>query len=341
MDRPVGIGIIGAGNIGRVHGRALSELGDRVDLVCIADPSEGARGSLGEAVGCSRLVADPEALLADPAVEAVAICSSTDTHAPLIVAAAQAGKHIFCEKPLALELGKIDMALAAVDDAGVLLQVGFNRRFDRDFGAMREQIAGGHIGTPEVLRITSRDPRPPPIAYVERSGGLFLDMTIHDFDMARFLMDSEVAELHVYAATLVDSAIGDAGDVDTAVIALRFESGALGIIENSRRAVYGYDQRAEVHGSEGMIANGNQRHDDLVRADGRGTHSAPLTDFYMDRYADAYRAEMAAFVDAIRGGTPPKVTGRDGRMATVLGQAARRSWAEGIPVRPAEVAAGA
>jgi len=337
MGKPVGIGIIGAGNIGRVHGRALAELGDRVELVCIADPSEAARGALGEAVGCRRLVADPEALLANSAVEAVVICSSTDTHAPLIVASARAGKHIFCEKPLALELGKIDRALAAVEDAGVLLQVGFNRRFDRDFSAMRAQIAAGQIGTPEVLRITSRDPRPPPIAYVERSGGLFLDMTIHDFDMARFLMDSEVAELHVYAATLVDPAIGAAGDVDTAVIALRFESGALGVIENSRRAVYGYDQRAEVHGSEGMLANQNPRRDDLVLADGRGTHAAALTDFYIDRYADAYRAEMAAFVDAIRGGTAPRVTGLDGRMATVLGHAARRSWAEGTPVRPAEV----
>ncbi len=335
MTRELGIGVIGAGRIGTVHAHTIAGVVSDARLAWIADPAEQARTRLGQSVGCEQLTDVPETLFNDSEVDAVVICSSTDTHAELITKAAQAGKHIFCEKPLALSVEDIDAALAEVDKAGVALQVGFNRRFDRDFSAIRKQILDGTIGRPETLRITSRDPRPPPIDYVRVSGGMFLDMTIHDFDMARYLMGSEITEVHVYADALVDPAIGEAGDVDTAVISLRFASGAVGVIENSRRTAYGYDQRVEVFGSEGMLHNLNQRTDDVVVTAAEGSCERPLMDFFMDRYKASYQLELQAFVDAVRESKPTPVGGEDGRVAVVLGHAATRSWRDGLAVKTA------
>jgi myo-inositol 2-dehydrogenase/D-chiro-inositol 1-dehydrogenase len=284
-------------------------------------------------------VADYRFLLDDPGLQAVLICSSTDTHAGIAIAAAEAGKHIFLEKPIDFDLQRIDAVLRAVERAGIGLQVGFNRRFDPSFAQARRLVAEGEIGTPHLLRITSRDPSPPPLDYVRASGGLFLDMTIHDFDMARFLMGSEVTEVHAAGAVLVDPAIGEAGDLDTAVVTLRFANGALGAIDNSRRAVYGYDQRAEVFGDGGMVAVGNHTPHAAVHSNARGVQSARPLYFFLERYTDSYVNELRAFLEAVRQGTPPPVTGHDGRQAVVLGLAALRSHQQGRPVKLSEISA--
>ncbi|CAG0944252.1 partial myo-inositol 2-dehydrogenase / D-chiro-inositol 1-dehydrogenase, partial [Anaerolineae bacterium] len=239
-------------------------------------------------------------------------------------------------KPIALDLAKIDHALATVKQAGVKLQIGFNRRFDPSFKRVRESIASGQIGTPHILRITSRDPAPPPIAYVKVSGGIFLDMTIHDFDMARFLL-GDVTEVYAAANVLVDPDIGKAGDVDTAVITLRFANGALGVIDNSRKAVYGYDQRVEVFGSGGVAIVNNKTPDMVVQSDAVGVHSAKPLHFFIERYADAYVAEMQEFVRCVIEDKTPSVTGMDGRAPVVIGYAALKSAKENRPVKLSEV----
>jgi myo-inositol 2-dehydrogenase/D-chiro-inositol 1-dehydrogenase len=251
--------------------------------------------------------------------------------------AAAAGKHIFCEKPIALDLGAIDQALAAVERAGVKLQIGFNRRFDPNFRRAREVVESGKIGTPHILRITSRDPAPPPIAYVKVSGGIFLDMTIHDFDMARFLIDSEVDEIFAAGGVMVDPAIGEAGDIDTAVITLRYENGVIGTIDNSRKAVYGYDQRVEVFGSEGVVVVSNNTPDTAVVSNATGVHSSLPLFFFVERYTEAYIAELKAFVECVLQDQAPPVTGIDGRVPVVMGYAAQRSYQENRPVKLSEI----
>jgi myo-inositol 2-dehydrogenase/D-chiro-inositol 1-dehydrogenase len=280
---------------------------------------------------------DYHALLADSSIDAVAICSSTDTHARIVIEAAEAGKHIFCEKPIDLSLDKIDAALDAVEKAGVKLQIGFNRRFDPNFRKVRAMVAEGKIGTPHIIRIISRDPAPPPLSYVKVSGGIFLDMTIHDFDMARYLSGSEVEEIYTAAAVLVDPAIGEAGDVDTAVITLRFTNGAIGTIDNSRKAVYGYDQRVEVFGSAGMIQAHNNTPDQDIYFDAEGVHSAKPLYFFLERYQESFIAEMQEFVQSIREDTVPPVTGIDGRIPVVMGMAAKKSYLERRPVKLSEI----
>jgi myo-inositol 2-dehydrogenase/D-chiro-inositol 1-dehydrogenase len=253
-----------------------------------------------------------------------------------VLRAAAAGRAIFCEKPLDLELGRIDAVLAAVARAGVPLMLGFNRRFDPDFARVQALVAAGAIGRPEMLRITSRDPSPPPLPYVRVSGGLFLDMAIHDFDMARFVL-GEVEEVFAVGAALVDPAIGEAGDVDSAITSLRFASGALGLIENSRRVAWGYDQRLEVLGSLGTVANANHSADSVVLATAAGFVGPVPLGFFMDRYVPAYEAEIRAFVRCLVEDRPVPVGGRDGRAAVVLGLAARRSLLERRPVRVSEL----
>jgi myo-inositol 2-dehydrogenase / D-chiro-inositol 1-dehydrogenase len=333
VSRELAVGLIGAGRIGRIRAAHLAGRVPGAALVAVADVSLDAARSCAAACRVPVATADPRALLADPAIDAVVICAATDTHAALIADAAAAGKHIFCEKPIALDLAETDRALAAVERAGVRLQIGFNRRFDANYRRVREAIERGEIGRPETLRIISRDPAPPPPDYIARSGGLFLDMTIHDFDMARFLL-GEVAELYVAAGVLVDPAIGRAGDLDTAVVVLSFASGAIGTIENSRRAVYGYDQRVEVFGSGGAIATDNDYPNTAIVSTGAGVRRDLPRHFFLERYAESYRAELAAFVEAIRADRPPPVTGADGRAALALGLAARRAHAERRPVRP-------
>ncbi|MFH1609156.1 MAG: inositol 2-dehydrogenase [Candidatus Bipolaricaulota bacterium] len=336
MER-VRIGILGAGRIGTVHAENLARRVPGAEVVAIADVRQEAAERCAREIGITRAHADPGLILGDPTVDAVFICTSTDTHAPLIEAAAKAGKHVFCEKPIALELPAIARALAVVRQAGVKLQIGFNRRFDPHFARVREAIVAGTIGRPHLLRITSRDPEPPPPEYVRVSGGIFLDMTIHDFDMARFLMGEEAVEVYAAGSVLVDQRIGELGDVDTAVVTLRFQSGAIGVIENSRRAAYGYDQRIEVFGEKGMLQADNPRLDTVVRADAHGDHRTRIFHFFMDRYAESFAREARAFIASIMEDTPPPVTGEDGEIPVVMAHAAKRSLAEGRPVRLAEI----
>ena len=326
------VGVIGTGRIGRVHAANLVRHIPRARLHAVADVNESSARECAQELGVKHASAEIHDLLDDPLIDAVVICSSTDTHAEFIEAAAGAGKHIFCEKPISLDLAAIDRALAAVEEAGVKLQIGFNRRFDANFQRIREAVAGGEIGEPHLLHLVSRDPAPPPIDYVRRSGGMFVDMTIHDFDMARFLIGSEVLEVYAAAAVRVDPAIGAAGDVDTAVVTLRFENGVIGTIDNSRQAVYGYDQRAEVFGSGGSIRTENNHGNTAVVSTAGGVRRDLPLHFFIERYAQSYIDEMRAFVDAVLDGGPVPVTGGDGRIPVVLGTAARMSSVENRPV---------
>ena len=337
--RRVRVGIIGAGRIGKVHAGTLAHHLPEAVPVAIMDTNMDAARGLAEACGIARVAESAEEILAAPDIDAVLICSSTGTHAALVERAARAGKHIFCEKPIDHSLDKIDRALEAVTKAGVKLQVGFNRRFDANFARVRRAVESGEIGTPHLLHIVSRDPAPPPISYVEVSGGMFLDMTIHDFDMARFLIGCEVEEIYTAAAVRVDPAIGRAGDVDTAVIVLRFSNGVIGTIDNSRKAVYGYDQRVEILGSEGSIATGNCYPNQAVISTASSVRKDLPLNFFMDRYTQSFIDELRAFVRAVRDDKPTAVTGTDGRIPVVMGLAARRSYDEHRAVRLEEIGA--
>jgi len=333
----VNIGLIGAGRIGKLHAQHLAFRLPEANLLAVADIFLEAAEECAAECQIPAAFEDYRRILDDPAIEAVVICSSTDTHARIIEEAAAAGKHIFCEKPLDLDLARIDRVLAAVDEAGVKLQVGFNRRFDPNFRRVRDLVAEGRIGTPHLVRITSRDPAPPPIEYIKVSGGIFLDMTIHDFDMARYLINDEVTELYAVGGVMVDPEIGKAGDIDTAVITLRYASGAMGTIDNSRRAVYGYDQRVEVFGSEGVIVVSNETPHSAVVSDSQGVHGPLPLFFFVERYTDSYIAEMRAFIECIQQDREPPVTGLDGRIPVVMGYAAWKSYRENRPVKLDEV----
>jgi len=283
------------------------------------------------------VAADYAEALADPDIEAVLICTSTKTHATITNHAARSGKHIFCEKPISQSLSEIDETLRIVEQAGVKFQVGFNRRFDANFSRVRRAIESGEIGELSLLHIISRDPEPPSIDYVRASGGMFLDMTIHDFDMARFLTGAEVEEVFAMAGVRVDPAIGEAGDVDTAVIMLRFENGIIGTIDNSRRAPYGYDQRVEVLGSKGSIVTQNNYPNQAILSDAHSVRRDLPLNFFMDRYTESFVAEIAAFVDAILRDAPVPVSGNDGRLPVVMALAAAQSYREHRPVRLDEI----
>jgi myo-inositol 2-dehydrogenase/D-chiro-inositol 1-dehydrogenase len=332
MSKRLRIGVIGAGRIGKIHAESIATRLPQAELAAVADIYFPAAQETGEAFQVPIIAADYHDILTDPATEAVAICSDTNTHAQIIQEAAAAGKHIFCEKPIDHSLAKIDAALTAVAQAGVKLQIGFNRRFDPNFRKVRQMIVDGKIGRPHILRITSRDPAPPPIEYIKMSGGMFLDMTIHDFDMARYLIGSEVTEIFAAGGAMVDPAIGEAGDLDTAVITLKFANGVIGTIDNSRQAVYGYDQRVEVFGSEGMVAVANNMPDTHVLSNANGVHSALPLHFFLERYLDSYVIEMQEFVDAVLHDKEPPVIGEDGRIPVVMGLAAQESWQENRPV---------
>jgi myo-inositol 2-dehydrogenase/D-chiro-inositol 1-dehydrogenase len=330
-------GVIGAGRIGKIHAENLATRIPGVEVAAIADVVLNAAQELAAHLHVPAAVDDYHTILSDPTIDAVAICSSTDTHAKIVVEAAEAGKHIFCEKPIDHDLAKIDAALEAVEKAGVKLQIGFNRRFDPNFRKVRSMIAEGKIGTPHIIRITSRDPAPPPVSYVKVSGGMFLDMTIHDFDMARYLSGSEVEEIYTAAGVMVDPGIGEAGDVDTAVITLRFANGAIGTIDNSRKAVYGYDQRVEVFGSGGMVQAHDNTPDNDVYYAADGVHSAKPMYFFLERYMESFIAEMKDFAQSIRENTNPPVTGIDGRIPVLMGMAAKKSYLEKRPVKISDI----
>ena len=331
------IGIIGAGRIGKVHAETLAFRLPEAAPLAIADINRQAAEEVAARCGIPEVVPTSDEIFADSRIEAVLICSSTDTHADLVVRAAQAGKHIFCEKPIDHSLAKIDRALAAVEAAKVKLQVGFNRRFDANFARVRKAVVSGEIGTPHLLHIISRDPAPPPISYVKVSGGMFLDMTIHDFDMARFLIGDEVEEVYTAAGVMVDPEIGKAGDLDTALIVLRFRNGVIGAIDNSRKAVYGYDQRVEILGSEGAIATGNCYPNQAVISAATSVRRDLPLNFFMDRYTESFVNELRAFVQAVVEDRPTPVTGIDGRIPVVMGLAARKSYDEHRPVQLEEV----
>ncbi|RLC95362.1 MAG: inositol 2-dehydrogenase [Chloroflexi bacterium] len=340
MSDKINVGLVGAGRIGRLHAEHLAFRIPEANLVAVSDIFIEAAQKCAVELGIPTVTQDHRVIMENPDIDAVVICSSTDTHSQMIGEAAAAGKHIFCEKPIDHDLVRIDRALAAVDEAGVKLQIGFNRRFDPNFRRVREMVADGKIGEPHILRITSRDPAPPPIEYIKVSGGIFLDMTIHDFDMARYLIGSEVEEVYVAAGVMVDPAIGAAGDVDTAVITLRFENGVIGTIDNSRRAVYGYDQRVEVFGSGGVASADNNYPNTAIVSDGQSVHRDLPLNFFMERYVDSYVAEMKAFIECIQQDQPVQVTGIDGRIPVVMGYAAAKSYEENRPVRLSEISPG-
>jgi myo-inositol 2-dehydrogenase/D-chiro-inositol 1-dehydrogenase len=334
----LGIGVIGVGRIGRMHAELLAHRVPGALVTRVHDAHEESARDVAAALGVG-VEEELEGLLGADDVDAVAICTSTDTHADLIVAAAAAGKAIFCEKPVSLDLAEMDRALAAVDAAGLPFQIGFNRRFDAAHAAVAAAVASGEVGEPQLARVTSRDPAPPPVSYIRVSGGLFLDMTIHDFDMARFVTRSEVVEVYARGGVRVDPEIGAAGDVDTAVVVLEHENGCLTTIDNSRQAVYGYDQRVEVFGSAGMAASENPlAHTAVVRTAAGGVQPT-LPYFYLERYIPSYLAEWEAFVTAVSAGETPPVTTADARAPLAIGLAAWRSLREGRPVRIDEVTA--
>src|SRR5215216_7967912 len=306
-------GVIGAGRIGKLHAKNLATRIPGATVAAIADVNLQAAQELADRLGVPATEADYQELLADPGIDAVAVCSSTDTHAQILIAAAQAGKHIFCEKPIHLDLDTIDVALEAVEKTGVKLQIGFNRRFDPNFRKVRTMVAEDKIGTLHLLRITSRDPAPPPLSYIKVSGGIFLDMTIHDFDMARYVAASEVVDVHARGAVRIDPGFAEAGDVDTALITLQHRNGCLTAIDNSRQAVYGYDQRVEAFGSLGVASSENPSAHGAVVRTANGASFAVLPYFYLERYLPSYIREWEAFVAAVAAGETPAVGVEDAR----------------------------
>jgi myo-inositol 2-dehydrogenase/D-chiro-inositol 1-dehydrogenase len=323
------VGLLGAGRIGRIHAGNIAAH-KRTKLVAVADPDLASAQAVASATGAA--VKSADAILAAADIDAIFICTPTDIHAQLIEGAVRANKAVFCEKPVDLEATRIRACLDVVTDAGARLMVGFNRRFDPSFASIRRRLAAGEIGSVELVTILSRDPAPPPANYIARSGGLFRDMMIHDFDMARFLLGEEPIEVHAVASCLVDPQIGVAGDVDTAAVLMKTSSGKIAQISNSRRATYGYDQRIEVHGSLGLLAAGNQRATTVEHASAAGYGRDPALPFFLDRYADAYRLELDAFVAAVLDGAPAEPSGEDGLRALLLADAATESARTGHPV---------
>ncbi|MBE0659978.1 MAG: inositol 2-dehydrogenase [Bryobacteraceae bacterium] len=337
INNRLNIGIIGAGRIGKVHAETIAFRVPEANAAAITDLNQDAAEQVAARCGIPVVAASVDQILDDPDIDAVLICSSTDTHADLTIRAARARKHIFCEKPIDHSLAKIDAALAAVAEAGVKLQIGFNRRFDPNFARVRAAVQSGEIGSPRLLHIISRDPAPPPVSYVKVSGGMFLDMTIHDFDMARFLIGDEVEEVYTAAGVMVDPAIGEAGDLDTALITLKFRNGVIGSIDNCRQAAYGYDQRAEILGSAGSVSTANCYPNEATISTGESVRRDLPLNFFMDRYTESFTREVRAFVQAVAEDKPTPVTGIDGRIPVVMGLAARKSFDERRPVRLEEI----
>lgn len=329
-----GFAVLGAGRIGQVHARAIAAV-EGAALVAVAEPVPEAAGAVASRFGCDIRTIDQIAASDD--IDAVVICTPTDTHADLIEQFVRANKAVFCEKPIDLDLGRVSGALETVRAEDGVLMVGFNRRFDPDFMAVKAAIDAGRVGEVEMVTITSRDPGAPPAEYIKRSGGIFRDMTIHDFDVARWLLGEEVVTVIAAASVLTDPEIGALGDFDSVNVILRTQRGKQAVITNSRRAAYGYDQRIEVLGSAGMVAARNQHEANIDYAGADGFGRPPLLNFFMTRYTAAYANEIAAFVAALADGAEPPATGHDGLMALALADAAVRSVEEGRAVRVSEI----
>ena len=334
----VNVGIIGAGRIGRVHITSISTRVKDAVIKIVADPFlNDETAEWAKSMGVEHTTKDYKEIINDPEINAVLICSSTDTHSPISLEAIKAGKHVFCEKPIDHDIAKIQEVIDALKETNVKYQVGFNRRFDHNFEAVQQAVAAGKVGKPEIIKITSRDPEPPSIDYVKVSGGMFLDMTIHDFDMVRFLAGCNATEVYVEAAVLVDPAIGEAGDVDTAVITLKMENGAIAVIDNSRKAAYGYDQRAEVFGSKGMVAVSNDSTSSAVISSADGVTGEKPLYFFLERYMAAYAKEIKCFIEAIENDTDTPLGVMDGLQPVLMGLAAKKSLEEHRPVKISEI----
>ncbi len=325
----VKFGVVGTGRIGRLHVENLTNLVPEDEVVAVADPFIDKSREWAEGMGIPYIYDNYQALLDNPEVEAVIVASSTDTHAEISIAAAKAKKQIFCEKPVDRDVERIKEVLAAVEEAGVLFQVGFNRRFDHNFKKVADVVKSGAIGEPHIIKITSRDPAPPPVEYIKVSGGLFNDMMIHDFDMMRYLSGSDVVEVTAKGSVLVDPAIGEAGDIDTAIVTLKMANGALGVIDNSRQAVYGYDQRVEVFGSKGIAKAENDKPTTVEVSTAENVTTDKIPYFFLDRYTGAFVEQFKYFIAAVRGEGELLVDGLDGLRSVEVAEAATRSLKEG------------
>lgn len=334
----VTVGIIGAGRIGKVHTESICNYVRNAAIKTVADPylNDATREWLA-GMGVGHTTADYHEILNDPEIDAVLICSSTNTHSAISLEAIAAGKHVFCEKPIDHDLGRIKQVVEALKGSKIKYQVGFNRRFDHNFAAVRQAVADGRVGDVHIVKITSRDPEPPSAEYAAVSGGMFLDMTIHDFDMVRFLAGCDAEEVYVQSAVLVDPAIGEAGDVDTAVITLKMKNGSIAVIDNSRRAAYGYDQRAEVFGSKGMAATANDAPSTMVFSGADGVTGEKPLYFFLERYMQSFATEIKGFIDAIEKDTPTPVGVEDGLAPVLMGLAAKKSVEEHRPVKLSEI----
>lgn len=328
--KSITVGILGAGRIGKLHCMNIMRHLPQLKVKNIADPNLDMAWA--KTLPCMATT-DTDAIFKDPEIEAILICTPSPLHAPQIIAAAEFGKHIFCEKPISTDINKIRQALAAVKKAGVKLQVGFNRRFDPNFAKVKQLLADNHIGKPQLLRITSRDPKIPPTEFLKSSGGLFIDMTIHDFDMARFLMNSEIEEIYANAGVLINPVFSECDDIDTAIINLKFANGCLGVIDNSRQAVYGYDQRVEVLGSEGAVNADNQIPTTTTVSTTKGIMTENPLPFFLERYETSFVRELAAFHECIVNDSRPIVDGEDGLRSVIISMAAERSRRENRPVK--------
>ena len=334
----VTVGIIGAGRIGKVHTESICNYVRNARIKTVADPflNESTENWL-KSMGVENTAKDYHEILNDPEIDAVLICSSTNTHSPISLEAIAAGKHVFCEKPIDHDLSKIKQVVEALKGSNIKYQVGFNRRHDHNFAAVKQAIVDGKVGDVHIIKITSRDPEPPSAEYAAVSGGMFLDMTIHDFDMVRFLAGCDAEEIYVQSAVLVDPAIGEAGDVDTAVITLKMENGSIAVIDNSRRAAYGYDQRAEVFGSKGMVATANDTLSTAVLSNAEGVTGEKPLYFFLERYMQSFATEVKGFINAIENDTDTLVGVEDGLKPVLMGIAARKSVEEHRPVKLSEI----
>ena len=336
MNRKINFAVIGTGRMGSVHVANIVNKVPEANLVAVCDIRLDVAQAVADRWGITRVVQDYHELLADETIEAVLIATTTSTHAEVIKDCAKAGKHIFCEKPIALDLARIDEALEAIEQAGVKLQVGFNRRFDKNFQRVKEIVQSGELGRTCMLKITNRDPELPSKEFLRVSGGLFLDMTIHDFDMAQFQI-GEVTEVYATGSVLIDSELEEFGDLDTALITLRFKDGTIGSIDNSRQSVYGYDQRLEVFCLEGTAMAENEKENMVLKGNREGFQSSRVPNFFIQRYAPCYVDEVRQFMVSVRDDLPTLVTGEDGRKAVVIGYAAWKSFHENRPVKISEI----
>ena len=338
MDKKFIVGVIGAGRIGAIHIENLLKTIPKVELKTIADIKlDSHLKQWATEIGIPNLTEDANEIFSDPEINAVIIASSTDTHVKFIQQAAKVKKHIFCEKPIDIELKRTRETLKIVDESGIKLMVGFNRRFDHNFKRIHDAIISGQIGKPQIIKITSRDPAPPPIEYIKVSGGIFIDMTIHDWDMARYQAGSEVEEVYATGDVLIEPEIGKAGDIDTAVAILKFKNGAIGIIDNSRQAIYGYDQRVEAFGSEGCAIAENDTPNTVRIFTEEHINSDKIAYFFLERYMESYVSELQHFFYCLETDQIPSPNGQDALQNLLVALAAQKSFKENRPIKLSEL----